>query len=139
LDQPVRDGFEGVGYLVELYLAIWAVAIVFLVLTIVRKLSLAGRVSAAGGSYVWASLLAYGASLLSALWFVPFSLTDDVIRTAALACGGMISAILSLIFALRARGGGRLPAIEGAVFLTLVWLPFFYGRFLLRTSDILRR
>jgi hypothetical protein len=135
----VRDGFEGVAYLAELYLAIWAAAIVFLVVTVARKLSLAGRGSVAGGNYVWASLLAYGVSLLSALWFVPFSLTDDVMRTAALACAGTTSAILALIFALRARGGGRFPAIASATYLTLVWLPFFYGRVLLRTSDILQR
>jgi hypothetical protein len=120
------------GFLAEFFVALAAIAVVFPIVTVVRKLSLAGRGSVPGGNYVWVSLSAYGVSLLSALWFVPFSFTDDVIKTAALACTGTIAAILSLTFAVRVRGGGRIPAIAGGVFLVLAWLPFFYGRVLLR-------
>jgi len=131
VDWPVRDGFEGVGYLVEIFVPIAAVALVFPLVTAWLKLRKANHVGLSGGRYIWASLVTYCLSLFSAWRFVPLSLTEKVMPTAIFACAGTAFALVSLAFAFRSQGTGRQSAIAGAIFLTVLWLPFFYGRVLL--------
>jgi hypothetical protein len=132
LNGPVLDDFEGVGFLFEVFVALAAIAVVFPIITIVLKLREAYREQIPGGNYIWAFLSAYFVSLFSAGRLLPLSFTEHVGQTALLACSGTVSAIFSLIFALLARGSGRRPAVAGGLFLTLVWLPIFYGRVLLQ-------
>jgi hypothetical protein len=55
--QPV-DGFEGVGYLAELFVAIQVIVVILIVATAFRKLSRQGsrQQRPTRGRYVWASL-----------------------------------------------------------------------------------
>jgi len=132
MDYPVRDGFEGIGYLVEIFFSIAVVALVFPLVTVWLKLRKANHVGLSGGRYIWAFLVSYCLSVLSAWQFVPFSLTEKVMPTAIFACAGTAFALVSLAFAFRSQGRGRQSAIAGAIFLTVLWLPFFYGRVLLQ-------
>jgi hypothetical protein len=132
VDEPVRDGFEGIGYLVEIFVPIAAVALAFPLVTVWLKLRKANYVGLLGGRYIWAFLVSYCLSLLSAWRFVPLSLTDKVMPTAIFACAGTSFAMVSLAFAFRSQGSGRRSAIGGAIFLTILWLPFFYGRVLVQ-------
>lgn len=131
MNGTVLDDFEGVGFLFEVFVALGAIAVVFPLVTLVQRLREANSERIPGGNYIWAFLSAYFVSLLCAGRFLPLSFTENVVQTGVLVCAGTMSAIFSLIFALRARGSGRVSAVTGAWFLTLVWLPIFYGRVLL--------
>lgn len=129
--QGVRDGFEGMGYLFELQLFIAALAFVFPIVTVSLKIRSANRGQVLRGGYVWVSVCAYLVSVLSGWWFVPLAFTDNVLQITIFDCLGTVSALVSLGFALRSRGSGHWPATAGAIYATLFWLPFFYGRVLL--------
>ena len=132
MDQPSRDGFEGLGFLVQLLIPIAGVAFVFPLVVIWLKLRNANGTAGLRGGYIWAFMLAYCLSLLSAWWFIPLSLTDKIVPTAIFASIGTVLAVLSLVLAIRSQGSGRGSAVAAAIFLTILWLPFFYGRVLLR-------
>ncbi len=132
MQQSVRDGFEGIGYFLEIFVPIAAVALVFPLVTVWLKVRKANDVGVLGGGYIWAFLVTYCLSLLSAWRFASLSLSDKMMPTTIFACVGTVFAIVSLAFAFRSRGSGRRSAIAGAIFLTILWLPFFYGRVLLQ-------
>jgi hypothetical protein len=126
-----RDGFEGVGYLVELWLAIQVTVVVLFLATVFRKLS--GRQQGLPrGRFLWASLCAYVVSVIFGFECAGLALTDDFRRTAMVATAGMFFALASLVMALYARGSGRVLAILRSAFLTTTWLPMFLGRVVYR-------
>jgi hypothetical protein len=129
---PPHDGFEGMGLLVELFLVVTLVACVFPLLTIFLEIRNFRSRRPSERNFVWAFLATYCLSLLSARWFVPLSLTEVVLPTAIWATVGTAFAMISFAFGFRSRGSGRWLAVVGGCYLTLVWLPFFYGRVLLK-------
>jgi hypothetical protein len=130
--QPV-DGFEGIGYLAEVFVAIQAVVVVLFVATVFRTLSQGARQQyLTRGRYVWASLGAYVLSVICGFECAGLALTDDFRRTAIMVSIGTIFALISLVTATYARGAGRIPAIVSSVFLMVLWVPMFLGRVLNR-------
>jgi hypothetical protein len=128
--QP-RDGFEGVGYLVELFVAIQVTLVVLFLATLFRKLS--GRqLDLPRGRFLWASLSAYGVSVIFGFECAGLALTNDFRRTAILVTTGTFFALASLVMAIYARGSGRVLAIVSSAFLTTMWFPMFLGRVLTR-------
>jgi hypothetical protein len=79
---PAHDGFEGMGLLVELFLIIALVACVFPLLTVLLELRNLLLRRSSERNFIWAFLATYCLSLLSARWFVPLSLTEEVLPTA---------------------------------------------------------
>ncbi len=133
MDGSIRDGFEGLGYLAEFMIAVSVLVAILPVITIVLRLcSTAQHGKLSRDSYLWISLLAYLASVLAGVRFIPLSLTEEKFQTAIFAILGTLLAIASLILAYRSQGPGRLSAVMGAVVLTLIWVPFFFGRVLLQ-------
>src|ERR1039458_204381 len=111
--QP-RDGFEGVGYLAELFVAIQVTVVVLFLATVFRKLS--GRQQdLPRGRFLWASLCAYVVSVIFGFECAGLALTNDFWRTAMVVTTGMFFALASLVMAIYARGSGRVLAIVSSV------------------------
>jgi hypothetical protein len=121
-----NDGFEGIGLLVEGLSAMFIIAVTFPIVSACQKLLSKERAFRIGS--VWPALIAYCLSLSTAGWFMALCLTDEVFKTAASAWVGSLIAFSSLVFAFRARGAGRWTAVIGSSYLSLLWLPFLYGR-----------
>ena len=136
IDQGVHDGFEGVGLLVEFFIAVAVIAILLPIGTALRKLIAdADGGSVPRGSLVWLSTGVYFMSVVLFWQFTRISLGDDVRRIAVWACVGSLVAIAAFVVGLLARGPGRIPAIAQGISSLAVWLPFFWGRVLLHLHD----
>jgi hypothetical protein len=118
------------GYLAEIFIAIVVVLAVLFVVTLVRKLTQTKSVQR--GGYVWAALAVYVVSVICGLECAAISLTNDFHQTTIIAGTGTALAVSALILAIRARGAGRVLAIVSAACLTVIWLPMFFGRVVLR-------
>jgi len=131
--QQARDGFEGMGYLVELLVAIQVTVVLLFLATISRKLlGAAHQRELPRGHYLWASLFAYAVSVICGFECAGLALTDDFRRTAIVVSVGTLFALASLVMAIYARGTGRILGIVSSAFLTVLWAPMFYGRVLTR-------
>jgi hypothetical protein len=128
--QSPHDGVEGLGLLAETLLFISIPVLIAPVVTMALKVI--GRLRTPHGRFVWWSLGAYCASLLAAVEFLPSSLGNENLKTGVFATLGTIAALCALFLAVRASGSGRVSAVLGSSFLVLCWLPFFWGRVLLR-------
>ena len=136
IDQQVRDGFEGVGLLVEFFVAVAAVGVLLPIGTALRKLLVDARCGrVARGYFVWVSIAVYLFSVMLFWQFTSIILTDDVPRIAVWACFGSLVAITAFVIGLQARGPGRIAAVVQGVYAMAVWLPFFQGRVLLHLHD----
>ena len=129
---PPHDGFEGMGLLVEFFLVIALVACLFPLLTFLLEIRNLQSKRPSERNFIWAFLATYCLSLLSARWFVPLSLTEKILPTAIWATVGTVCAMMSLALGVLSRGSGRWLAVAGGCYLTLIWMPFFYGRVLLK-------
>jgi hypothetical protein len=128
--QP-RDGFEGMGYLAELLVAILVTVVLLFLATVFRKVhGAAHQRELARGRYLWASLVAYAVSVICGYACASLALTDDFRRTAIMVSVGTLFALASLVMAIYARGAGRILGIVSSAFLTVLWAPMFYGRVL---------
>jgi len=129
--QQPTDGFEGVGYLTELLVAILLIVVVLFLATAFRKLSGgAHRQNPPRGRYLWASLFAYALSVICGFECAGLALTDDFRRTAIMVSTGTLFALASLAMAIFARGAGRILAIVSSSLLSVLWAPMFFGRVL---------
>jgi hypothetical protein len=121
-----RDGFEGVGVLVELLVAAFATAAVFPLVT--SYLRLVGKDESPATHSIWPSVAAYCASLLLACFCAPLLLSDQILKAAIFVWAGWLAALFAMMLAFRGHGRGRKMAIAESVYLVAAWFPFLLGR-----------
>jgi hypothetical protein len=131
MDQPARDGFEGIGIFVYYLAALLATLLILPAIALTRKLVLDARHKPmARGRWIWLSPAAYAVSMLAALRFIPLSFTDHEVQIVLYDCVGTCATLVALVFSFCSRGPGRWWMIVSASALSLVWIPFFLGRVL---------